>query len=59
MNIDTWHQWPFLRPLFLVVTVTALLAAASLIRWYNAWRDTGRGKNGRQRKSAIPSHGTA
>ena len=44
MNIDTWHQWLLLRPLFLVVMVAALLAAASLIRWYNAWRDTSRGK---------------
>ena len=59
MNIETWHQWLLLRPLFLVVMVAALLASAGLIRWYSAWRDTSRGKHGRQRKSSIPNHGTA
>ena len=59
MNIDTWHQWLLLRPLFLIVMVAALLAAALLIRWYNAWRDTSRAKHGHQRKSSIPNHGAA
>ena len=59
MNVDTWHHWLLLRPLFLVVMVAALLAAAWVIRRYNAWRDTSRGKDGRQSKSAIPSHGAA
>ena len=57
MDVDIWHHWLLLRSLFLVVMVAALLAAAWVIRWYNAWRDTGQGKNGRQSKSAIPSHG--
>ena len=59
MNVDTWHHWLLLRPLFLVVMVAALLAAARVIRWYDARRDTSRGEHGRESESAIPSHGAA